>query len=365
MGIGRFVYTPILPVMEEGFGLAKDEAGLIASDNFLDYLLCALAAAKTQLPGSRRAWFLAALGASAATTAAMALGDSFSAFLLLRFLGGFASAFVLVFASALILERLALAGRPGLAALHFGGVGVGIALSALLVAALVGLGTDWRGLWLASGGLAGLACLFCLWAVPALPDAPVPKAGGQGGRVNGRLLALIAAYGLFGFGYVITATFLSVIAKDQPNLQDWAFALWCLVGLAAAPSIALWGIFARRFGNPAALATASVVEAAGVALSVLSSEPAVVMAAAVLLGGTFMGITALGLMQARLLSRGDPRRSLALMTASFGLGQMLGPLAAGFSFERYGGFLPASLLAAGLLLAASVLFLRSGAAANS
>jgi MFS family permease len=133
MGIGRFVYTPILPDMAAALGLSKSAAGLIASANFLGYLAGALLAALPHLPGGRRAWFLGGLAASAATTAAMALPDSMLPFLLLRFVGGVASAFVLVLGSALVLDRLAMLHRPGRAALHFAGVGVGIAVSSVLV----------------------------------------------------------------------------------------------------------------------------------------------------------------------------------------------------------------------------------------
>ena len=66
MGIGRFVYTPILPAMVQALGLTKTEAGLIAAANFLGYLLGALLTALPHLPGGRRAWFMAALAGSAA-----------------------------------------------------------------------------------------------------------------------------------------------------------------------------------------------------------------------------------------------------------------------------------------------------------
>jgi MFS family permease len=159
MGIGRFVYTPILPFMAEGIGLTKPQAGLIASANFLGYLLGALAAASPFLPGGKRGWFIAGLAASALSTAAMGLVSTVPAFLLLRLTGGIASAFVLVFASALVLERLAAMERPGLSALHFAGVGAGIALSALMIGGLDAAGLDWRAQWLASGGLTLLALL--------------------------------------------------------------------------------------------------------------------------------------------------------------------------------------------------------------
>ena len=137
MGIGRFVYTPILPYMADGLNLPAYQAGLIASANFFGYLAGALAGAAKSLPGKPRHWFLGGLLASAATSIAMALTTDLTAFLLIRFLSGVASAVVLVFYTTLILARLNTAGRSDLSALHFAGVGCGIAFSALLIAALM------------------------------------------------------------------------------------------------------------------------------------------------------------------------------------------------------------------------------------
>ena len=109
MEIGRFAYTPILPFMEESLQLPKSQAGLIASANFLGYLLGALAAAMPSLPGARHNWIITALAVSAASTAAMGISDSVPIFIVQRFIGGVASAFVLILSSALVLEKLALA----------------------------------------------------------------------------------------------------------------------------------------------------------------------------------------------------------------------------------------------------------------
>src|SRR5204863_2466133 len=125
IGIGRFVYTPILPPMIEALHLTKSQAGLIASANFIGYLAGALLAA-ARLPGSRRAWLIGALALNAAGLAAMGVVSSLAALLLLRLVAGLASALVLIFASALVLDRLAAAGRGGLSAVHFAGVGTGI-----------------------------------------------------------------------------------------------------------------------------------------------------------------------------------------------------------------------------------------------
>ena len=123
LGVGRFVYTPILPYMAAGLGISKSEAGLIASANFLGYLVGALAAAGGSVPGARRSWLLGALALSALTTGAMGFVASFSLFLALRFVGGVASALVMVFASALVLARLSAMGRSEWAAMLYAGVG--------------------------------------------------------------------------------------------------------------------------------------------------------------------------------------------------------------------------------------------------
>ena len=353
MGIGRFVYTPILPFMEAGLGLSKSQAGVIASANFAGYLVGALASASAKLPGNRRHWFLAALAVSALSTGAMGLTASYPVFLGLRFIAGIASAFVLVFASTLVLDRLAAAGRPGLSAVHFAGVGCGIAMSAILVSQLSATGHDWQSLWLYSGVLSLLALAVVLWLVPREASAcPSPPSVDNRGK-DRRLTALITAYGLFGFGYVITATFISTMVRDSADLRSVEHVVWLAVGLAAVPSVALWAWIGRRWGDNRAFAVACLVEAVGVALSAVSTDPYFVVIAAALLGGTFMGISALGLTLGCRLSTGDPRRSVALMTAAFGLGQMIGPTFAGFAHDFGDGFLVPSLAAAAALVIAA------------
>jgi predicted MFS family arabinose efflux permease len=356
MGIGRFVYTPILPAMVGELGLSQAQAGLIASANFVGYLLGALLAAAPRLPGSRRAWLLGGLLLGAGTTAAMAVVSSFVAFLGLRFVGGVASAFVLVFASALVLDCLAAVGRSGLSAVHFAGVGVGIALSAVLVAALRSSGADWRTLWLAAGAASLAAAVAVAWLLPAgtASAASARPAANPGPQ----MILWATAYGLFGFGYVVTATFLVAIVRADPTLGPVEPFIWLVVGLAGAPSIAAWNRIGARWGIARALALACLLEAIGVAASVLWPSVAGELLAAFLLGGTFMGITALGLAGGRLLAAGDPRRLLAVLTAAFGVGQIIGPTVAGLLRDWTGSFLLPSLLAATALVAAALLALR-------
>ncbi|MBV8409023.1 MAG: YbfB/YjiJ family MFS transporter [Alphaproteobacteria bacterium] len=354
LGVGRFVYTPILPAMIEGLHLSKAEAGLIASANFVGYLAGALLAA-VRLPGSRRTWLLGALAVNAICLAAMGATTAMPLFLLLRLVAGIASAFALVFSSALVLDRLAQAGRGGLSAVHFAGVGSGIAASAALVAIMVQSGAGWSSLWLASAVLAALASVAVAMLVPTEPAQTASAVARSHAAMSPEFLALLAAYGLFGFGYIITATFIVDMVRGTAALRPLEPYVWVLFGLSAAPSVALWTALARRWGILRTFAIAAVVEGIGVAASVLWLHAASIIVAALFVGGTFMGLTALGLIAARDSAPGDPRGRIALMTASFSFGQILGPTFAGFAYDATGSLAMPSLVAVAALFVAALL----------
>jgi len=358
MGIGRFVYTPILPVMVEHLNLSKSQAGLIASANFLGYLIGALLGATSLVSGSRRAWVLWTLGISAASTAALAFFASVPLLALLRFVGGLSSALGFVFIATLVLERVAAVGRPGLSAVHFAGVGLGIASSALMVSIMIANGAGPYALWLACGAASVVAIGIVAALIPAAKEPPPSVSAGAGAAtMNSSIIRIVIAYGLYGFGYVITVTFLVAIVRANPAIQPLEFWIWIIVGLAAAPSIAFWNWVAQRIGPKRGYAVACVAEAIGVASSVLWQAPPGAILAAVLLGGTFVGLTPLGIAAAREHVSGDPRKIIAGMTASFSLGQIVGPIFAGWLFDRIGSFVPSTLAAAAALLIAAGLIL--------
>jgi len=365
LGIGRFVYTPILPAMLSALGWSKSDAGLVASANFLGYLIGALLAGLPFAVTRPRASLLAALIVSTISTAAMALPSDLAWFAGLRFIGGIASAFVIVCASTLVLERLSLAGRGSLSAIHFAGVGFGIMISAATVSAMLAWGVGWQGLWIGSGSIALLTTIAAAMLVPSTPHtapAPQPTNPNAGPAGAGKM---ILAYGLFGFGYVITATFLVTIVRLSDEVRALEPWVWVLFGLAAIPSVSFWGWLAARIGITNAFATACVIEAIGVAASVEWVTIPGVCVSALLLGGTFMGITALGFMAVRVLSAGASHRAFGRMTASFSIGQMVGPLLAGVLAEQFGGFRAASLAAAAALMAAAALALWTSVTAKT
>jgi len=359
LGIGRFVYTPILPAMLGALGWSKSDAGLIASANFLGYFVGALLAGLPFVMRRPRFWLLTALAISAVSTGAMAVPSDIASFAGLRFTGGIASAFVIVCASTLVLERLSLSGRASLSAIHFAGVGFGIMISAVTVSAMLASGAGWRSLWIGSGSISIVVTVVAAMLIPAASDVavssePVTSRTGPSG-----IGMMAVAYGLFGFGYVITTTFLVAIVRlteEVRVLEPW---VWILFGLAAIPSVTIWTRLGERIGAMNAFAVACIVEAVGVAASVEWVTITGVCFSALLLGGTFMGLTALGFIAARILSAGNPHQAFGRMTASFGIGQMVGPTLAGFLSEQLGDFRVASLIAAGALVAAAALSIRT------
>ena len=357
-GIGRFVYTPILPVMIADGALTPASAGIVAAANFLGYLLGALAGASAATQRHPRLFFLGGLLAGGLSLAGMAVPPSIPIFSAMRFIGGFGSAFVIVCLSSMALEPLVRAGRIGLSAAPFAGVGFGIAFSSGLVSALASGGVGWKAMWVANALVSTVMALllFFLLPAPSLP-AHAPAPAGRGGlpRISPALAALVVSYGLFGFGYVITATFLVAIVRETAALAAIEPYAWAIVGLAGALSIPFWSWVARRTTDVFAYVAGCLVEATGVALSVVSPTQTTIVISGIFLGGTFMAITAIGLGIARRLTQMAPQRAQAIMTSAFGLGQIVGPALAGHMRETSGSFLAPSLSAAAALVLAAAL----------
>lgn len=365
MGIGRFVYTPILPGMMQALGLSPAQAGAIASANYLGYLLGALLAAGGWAHGRERALMLTGLAASTVLAVAMGLSGNLVLFIVIRFLAGLASAFVMVFLASIVFSHLAAARRDDLQAVHFSGVGVGIAISSAMMLALHAVAAPWQAGWWWSGAISAIAFLFVAATIDRGPAGAGERRAEPRLPRDPALRKLILAYGLFGLGYVVTATFLIAIVRQGDGGQVFEGIVWLVTGLVGVPSVAVWNRVAARTGLTTAYALGCLIEAAGVAVSVLGGGIAGPIAGGILLGSTFIALTALGLQAARRLAPEAPRRVFALMTASFGLGQIVGPLVAGTIAGWSGGYLLPSLAAALALLISGAVAWSAGSAPKS
>lgn len=355
MGIGRFAYTPILPGMMEELGLSAAEAGWIASANYLGYLVGALASAGGWAHGHERRMVMGGLAGTALLCALMGFTQSVAMFLVIRFLAGVASAFVMVFMASIVFSHLGRAGRDDLQALHFGGVGLGIATTAALMGILIADHASWTAGWFWSAAISLLGFTLVALLLDRGPagngvdrrEPPLPK--------SRELSRIILSYGLFGFGYVVTATFLITIVRQGGGTRGFEAMVWLVTGAAGFVSVWLWQKVAMRIGLYGAYAASCLVEAVGVAASVALGGYAGPLLGGLLLGGTFIAATTLGLQAGRLLAPLALRRLFALMTASFGVGQIVGPIVAGYLAEWTGSFFLPSMLAGAVLVASGLI----------
>ena len=338
MGVGRFAFTPILPMMLNDAGLSIGEGGWLASANYAGYLVGALTAVRLRL--SSVAAIRAGLVLISLATLAMGLHPGFAFWLGLRAVAGMASAWVLIFVSAWALGKQAHGGSV------FAGVGAGITAAGGVCLALMAVPVTSADAWI-TFGVASLLVTAAVWH--RFGGGPAPPASTGQTRPASRHWLLILCYGGFGFGYVVPATFLPAMARDaiaDPLLFGLA---WPVFGAAAAVST----VFAGSFSNQRKVwIAASLVMVLGVLLPLAVAGMTGIIIAAILVGGTFMVITMAGMQEARRVASDQARPLMAAMTAAFALGQIAGPL-----WVSCTGNVASSLLAAALVLSASAVAL--------
>lgn len=347
VGVGRFVYTPILPLMEAQAGLAKGSASLLATSNYLGYLIGALLGIAVPLLGRARVALRVSGVVLVGSLAVMPLTHDVTAWIAVRGVAGVASAVIFMVAGNAILTELTSA-KPHVVGWAYGGVGAGIAASGILIT-IVGAIGDWATSWWSSAGLTALL-LAVGWFVGETGrrrPAEAKATAGQRRRTFWFPL-LTASYFLEGAGYIIAGTFL--VAAVGAAGPGWiGGSVWTIVGLAAVPSCAAWTWLSGRISRPSLITAALLLQAAGIALPAVSDGTIAAVAGAVLFGGTFVGITTLSLATGRHL--GVPS-AIAILTAGYGIGQVVGPLVV--TPVLAGGYRPVLLVGAAIVLAGAV-----------
>ena len=349
MGIGRFAFTPLLPMMRADGLVSITDGGFLASIHFLGYLLGAVVVAK--IPCPPRMMLRLSLLAIAGGTLAMGVTDNFTVWLILRWLCGVCSAWTLVLVGNYYVKYLADNGRVADQGWVFSGVGAGISIAGLACLVFmvnrIGSFPSWQILG-ALSLLAGLVvCLIMGPEIPAVRPA-VPRRQSQRSALDWRT---IVAYGAMGFGYIIPATYLPVMARDiAPSAMIFGWA-WPLFGAAAFVSTLLAAKFHRRYSNRQIWAASQIVMAAGLLLPVVYPHILTILSAGLSVGGTFMIITMAGIKEAhRTALPQDVMRHIAVMTASFATGQMIGPVFAGAIHDLTQSFAVALIITSALLI---------------
>ncbi|ATF92598.1 YbfB/YjiJ family MFS transporter [Cedecea neteri] len=358
MGYGRFSYTGILPVMLKEGRLSLHQGNLAASANYAGYLIGALLLARAK-PADARRLNMVSVGLTICGLLLLAWITSPWAVVAIRGLAGLLSAVSLIAASLWLLQHMK---HHNGAPVLYAGVGLGIFLSAEFIALGKAYGYSSQQIWLLCGATALLlfALIFKLLMSP--PDYLMdyhtqtaihvePEAGDA--KEAWKLLVI---YGLAGFGYIITATYLPLFLSGSLSALD-PVQLWAIFGLAAVPSCFVWHKIVLKYGYRRAFAANLLVQAAGVVLPAFSHSLLFCLLSALLVGFTFTGTVTIALPEAKRLAHLVRFNMIAAMTAIYGAGQIIGPLVAGELYGMTGSFSGSLAAATGALLLAGGLVL--------
>ncbi len=289
-------------------------------------------------------------------TLGMGVEHRLAGWMTLRSLAGIASAWVLIFVSAWCLEKLSPLRRPVLNSAVFAGVVIGIAAAGwfclVLMHAKASSAQAWTGL-----GILSLAVTAVIWPVFGEEEDVSSSERGRptasGPRWDPEAVRLVLCYGAFGFGYIIPATFLPVMARraiHDPSIFGWA---WPIFGTATALSTLIGAMSPRFFGYRRLWMLSALAMALGVGLPVVWRDITAIMLAALAVGGTFMVNTMAGMQEARQVAGGQATGLIAAMTSAFGFGQVAGPICVSYVVGADGDFSAALLIASLLLLASA------------
>ncbi len=368
MGIGRFAFTPLLPMMLAD-GVVDLAAGTwLATANYLGYWVGALGC--TLQPWVWRRLGLAAtprhtkvvrfgLVATVLLTLAMAT-PTVGAWPLWRFLAGVASALVFVYTAGWVLSRLTTLGAPALAGLIFVGPGLGITVSGLAASAMVAGGWTAASGWLSFGALAVLLTALAWPHLRGEVRAPTADAAGEPAASRGVMVIFTLVYGLAGLGYIVTATFLPVIARQALPGSVWLDLFWPIFGLAVALGALVTVRLPVHWDRRRLLIACYGMQAVGVMLSVAWPSLTGFALGSLLLGLPFTAITLFVMQEARRLMPRGAAAFIGALTSAYALGQILGPPLVALLLARSGtaaqGFtLSLQVATAALLVGAALL----------
>ncbi|EGQ2823656.1 YbfB/YjiJ family MFS transporter [Staphylococcus pseudintermedius] len=355
IALGRFAYTPILPFMQLDTGLDNKSVGLLATFNYLGYLIGAM------LPifyiMKNKVFDLKCyLLLNVATMLLFGVTDHFVIWSLLRLLNGISSGAVFVLASNIVLEALHLARREGIAGLLYSAVGLGLFSSSLFIFLYTDV-THWRETWIWLGSAAFILTLIiivCLHENPTLPEPASHKAHGPEKVIRYSkkfYIPFAIAYFCEGAGYIITGTFLVAIVKTMPTLSEYAALSWMFVGLGAIPATVLWSMIGQRIGICLSVILAFLLQIVAVLMPIFTVNAFAIALSSMIFGATFLGLTTLFMSKSHQITFETKGNNLvAVMTLIYSVGQMIAPYISGILIERTHSYNDALIFAAAILV---------------
>jgi len=359
LGVARFSYTPLLPLMQQQAGLGVAQAGWLAAINYAGYLSGALIASQISSLVLKDRLYRVGMVLAIVSTLVMGLTTNVWIWALSRYVAGLTSAAGMLLGTGLILNWLIRHHHRSELGIHFAGIGLGIAGCSAAVM-LMHPWLDWRQQWWA------FTAIGCVLLYPALAWLPPPDQTGLSASGQSMpdqppstlyLRIFMAAYFCAGFGYVVSATFIVAIVNQLPGLAGRGNLAFLAIGLGAAPACINWDFIARRTGDLNALILAAVLQIVGILLPVMVGGFIPTLLGALLFGGTFIGMVSLVLSMAGRYYPTRPAKMMGKMTLSYGVAQIIGPAITGQLALRLGSYNAGLYFAAGVMAVGTLLLL--------
>ena len=361
MAIGRFAYTPIMPFMQQTGHMDNQSAGLLATINYLGYLIGAIIPIWIVV-FSKVTDLKVYLLINIVSTILMGLFDNFTLWIIFRLIAGITSGTVFVLASNVALEALRAANKGRISGMLYSGVGLGIFTSSIFIF-LFTTENNWKTTWVLLGVFALVMGSFVIFGMRQNSNIEnetqnlnekedKPKI-----KLNKKFIwGFSIAYFCEGAGYIITGTFLVAIVKSIPEFADYAALSWMFVGLGAIPSTILWSMMAEKLGHGKATNLAFILQIIAVILPVFSESMTSLVISSILFGATFLGLTTLFMSKAQtLMFQSNSKINLvASLTVIYSLGQMIAPALSGVLIGESGNY-NAALIFASIILCVGLL----------
>ncbi len=357
VGVARFSYSLLLPIMQNSTGLTESTGGWLATTNFMGYMFGVLLAASMHNMNYKYNLHRLYLILSIITTVGMLMTTNTIIWALLRFVAGICASGGMIIASGLILKWLVKHNHRAELGIHFSGAGLSIVITSLLVEAMLTMSADWQQQWIALAVLAAIAAIPAwLWMPHPYTDGKVDVTVKDNPPTKAFTTLMMLAYCCAGYGYVVSSTFIVDIVEGVESLQGLGAFAFLLVGLAATPAALLWDRIARNVGYLKALLAAYIIQAVGIILPALSNSLPMVLLSALLFGGTFIACVSLVLTMAGKFYPSNPAKFMGKMTLAYGTAQIIAPVITGYLAEALGNYHIGLYLSAAVMMV-GVLFL--------
>ena len=338
VGVARFAFTSLLPVMLEDF-LSVTSTGLFTSINYCGYLSGALFSIFLKDINAKVFYFRIGILLSIVTTFILATTQNEALWFISRYIAGFGSAMVLIVGGAIVMVKLQMEDTTKAMGIHYSGIGFAIVVVELLSMTITN-SIGWQKSWMVFTILALILSFYVIYILSFDKKLKQNASKHKFDRsiFTPYILLIIFAYFTAGVGFVIQATFLPDIINTIEGLKGYGSFGWLIVGIIGVPSAIIWMHSAHKYGSVNIIILAFILQIIGILIPALSDNLYLNLIASGLYGSTFIGHVALFMHYGGKLAKKNPVILMGSMTAAYSIGQVTAPLYYVALFEKFGTY---------------------------